>query len=173
MADSEAWLALGIVPVAAIRQLVPVFYAYGDTRTPVLGTTVHLIVFLALAWWLRASLGHVGIAAAFSGANGVQLLVMWALLRRRLPALRLREIVLSAGRTAIACSGAALTAWVASDWTRVPPNANGWQRLVPAAASSTIFGVSFLALAWLTRSDELRQLLAGLQRRLAPGRRSA
>ncbi len=170
-AHSLMALALGIGPVAAIRQLVPVFYAHGDTRTPVLGTTVHLVVFLALAWWLRGSLGHVGIAAAFSGANAVQLLVMWALLRRRLPALRLGEIALSAGRTAVACGGAALAGSVAADWISLPPIANGWQRLILAAASSAIFCATFVALAWLTRSDELRQLGAGLRRRLAPDRR--
>ncbi len=166
-------LALGVVPVAAIRQLVPVFYAYGDTRTPVLGGAVHLSVFVALAWWLRTSLDHVGIAAAFSGANAVQLVVMWALLRRKLPALRLNEILRSVGRTALACTGAALVGWAVARSLELPLDASWWQRLVPAAASCAAFAVAFFAIAWLTRSDELRRIASGLGRRLAPDRSKA
>jgi putative peptidoglycan lipid II flippase len=166
-AHSLVALALGIAPVAAIRQIVPVFYAYGDTRTPVLGTGVHLVAFLALAWWLRSSFDHVGIALAFSGANAVQMVVMWTLLAGRLPDLRLAEIIASVGRNAIPCGGAALAGWAVARWTTTAPTANGWLRLVPATASCTVFCASFFVLAWLTRSHELGPLGAGLRRRLA------
>ncbi|MBW2455419.1 MAG: murein biosynthesis integral membrane protein MurJ [Deltaproteobacteria bacterium] len=165
-------LALGIVPVAALRQLVPVFYAHGDTRTPVIGTAVHLVVFVTLGWWLRRSLDHVGIAVAFSGANAVQLVVMWALLRRRLESLRLGEIASSAIRTALACAGAAFAGWMVARWTAVPPEGSGWERLIPAVTSGTAFGMTFLALAWLVRSRELRQL-ARRGRGLVRARREA
>ncbi len=151
-------LALGIVPVAAQRQLVPVFYAYGDPRTPVVGTAVHLVVFVALGWWLRRWFDHVGIALAFTGANAIQLVLLWALLRRQLDALRLGEIASSAARTAFACTGAALAGWAVARQTAVASGGSEWQRLLPAVTGCAAFGLTFLLLAWLARSSELRQL---------------
>ena len=152
-------LALGIVPLALQRQLVPVCYAHGDTRSPVVGLAVNLVSFVALGWWLRGWLDHVGIAAAFSGANAIQLGVLWALARRRLPSLRLGEIGVSALRTAVACGGGALAAWAVARWAAAPAAADTWQRLVPAVSGCVAFATAFLAVAWLVRSAELRQLV--------------
>src|SRR6185369_16927233 len=93
---------LGIWTVAAVRQLVPVFYAMGDTRTPVLVSALDLLAFIGIAFWLRGPLGHVGVSLAVTVSSAVQMLLLWAWLGKRIPSLHLGEIGVSAARTALA-----------------------------------------------------------------------
>ena len=86
--------------VAATRQLLPVFYAMGDVRTPVVVSALDLVAFIVAAVTLKGPLGHVGISVAVSASSAVQMLLLWFGLRRRLPSLRLGEIGASAARTA-------------------------------------------------------------------------
>src|SRR5690606_31953578 len=54
----------GIWTVAAVRQLVAVYYALGDTKTPVLVATIDFLIFFGSAVWLREALGRVGVSLA-------------------------------------------------------------------------------------------------------------
>src|SRR5690606_20588030 len=82
---------LAIWMVACTRQLVSVYFAMGDTKTPVLVAAADFTVFVSLALSLRGSLGHVGISLAVAGASGAQMLLLWLFLNRRLPKLHTRE----------------------------------------------------------------------------------
>jgi putative peptidoglycan lipid II flippase len=162
--------ALGIAAVAGVRQLVPVYFAYGDTRTPVVGSTVNLLAFLAAALALRPRLGHAGIGLALSLANLAQLLFVWVLLRRRLPSLRLDEIAPAAGRALVACVGAAAAAWAAARAVAVAPDASAAARLLPAVVGCGVFVGAFLLAARLAGVQELGVLAAALGQRLRAGR---
>ena len=83
---------LGIWTVAAVRQLVPVFYAMGDTRTPVLVSALDLLAFIGIAFWLRGPFGHVGVSLAVTVSSAVQMMLLWAWLGKRFPSLHLGEI---------------------------------------------------------------------------------
>ncbi|MCA9618723.1 MAG: murein biosynthesis integral membrane protein MurJ [Myxococcales bacterium] len=156
-------MALGLTFVAAIRQLTPVFFAYGDTRTPVLGSATNLLVFVALAYTLRGPLDHVGVAAAYSGANLAQMALMWLLLRHKLPSLHLGAIAGAAARAALpALIAGSLGWWTAARVSVADPN--GLQRLLPLAAGATVFTLVFLLAAKLLRSEELDTVLAAARR---------
>ncbi len=114
---------LGIWLVAAVRQLVSVYYALGDTRTPVAVAAADLCVFVLLALLLRGPFGHVGVGLAVTGSSAVQMLLLWWCLRSKLPLLHTREILGSAARTLVsALAGVA----AGSDCRRpAPPNRSG------------------------------------------------
>ena len=86
------WQALGVWAVASVRTVVPMFYAYNDTRSPVIGSAVNLLVFVGLCVSLLEPMAYEGIALALGAASAVQLMALLLLLRRRVGQLGLRSI---------------------------------------------------------------------------------
>lgn len=152
---------LGVWMVAIVRQLVAVYFAMGDTRTPVVVSTIDLVVFVALSLGLRGPLGHVGIGIAVTGSSAVQMLLLWLQLRRHLPSLRLGEIAGSAARTLAAAAAAALAGRAAAAATTTLTASP----LAPGLAGAATFGVTFLAVAWVLRSQELHAVVEAIVRR--------
>jgi putative peptidoglycan lipid II flippase len=160
---------LGIFLVAAVRQLVSVYYALGDTRTPVIVAATDLCVFVILALLLRGHFGHVGVGLAVTGSSAVQMLMLWRLLRGKLTTLRTREIVSSALRTLLAAlSGAVAGASVARALTTHGP-ARALQRAVPGLAGSLAFFAVFGLVAYVAKSPELHAIVDAVRRRRARG----
>ncbi len=153
----------GVWLVAAIRQLVIVFYALGDTRSPVLVSAIDFIVFLGMALLLRASHGHVGISWAVTGASFVQLLLLTLALRRKFtePLLSVTEwrgiakLFLAAALAACATAGLCLLN------TRI-----GLPRAALGVAGTLWFMVAYLLAVWTLKCQELSILLEPILRRL-------
>jgi putative peptidoglycan lipid II flippase len=156
---------LGIWTVAAVRQLVAVYYALGDTRTPVIVAAIDLAVFIAVALALRGPLGHVGISVAVATASAAQMILLWVVLARRLPGSRLGEIAASALRTLLAAGGAAGLGMLVARFALERAGEGGLGRMVPGIAGAVAFGIAFLALARLLRSEELATITSALARR--------
>ncbi len=160
---------LGIWLVAAVRQLVSVYYALGDTRTPVIVAATDLCVFVILALLLRGRFGHVGVGLAVTGSSAVQMLLLWRALRGKLGNLRTGEIAASGLRTLVAAlCGAAAGAFVAHELT---PHgaARALARALPGALGSLVFLAVFALVAYLVRSPELHSIVDALRRRRARG----
>lgn len=158
---------LGIWMVAGVRQLVSVYYALGDTRTPVAVAAADLCVFILLALLLRGHYGHVGVGLAVTGSSAVQMLLLWRLLRGKLGNLHTREILGSAARTLLAAlCGAAGGATIAAALT--PHGAPGAiARALPGLLGSSGFLVIFVVVAYLIRSPELVAVVDAVRRRRA------
>ena len=160
---------LGIWLVAAVRQLVSVYYALGDTRTPVIVAATDLCVFVILALLLRGRFGHVGVGLAVTGSSAVQMLMLWRMLRGKLSSLRTREIVSSALRTLLAAlSGAGAGAFVAR-LLRPHYPAGALARALPGLVGSLSFFLVFALVAYAIRSPELIAVVDALRRRRARG----
>jgi len=158
---------LGIWLVAAVRQLVSVYYAVGDTRTPVVVAATDLCVFVILALLLRGHFGHVGVGLAVTGSSAVQMILLWRSLWHRLDSLCTGEILNSALRTlAAAVSAAVLGAWVARACQPHGP-ARALARAIPGLAGSAAFALGFLVVAYAVRSPELLAALGAIRRRRA------
>lgn len=142
----------GVWMVAVIRQLVAVYFAMGDTRTPVLVSLIDLGAFIALAIGLRGPLGHVGIGLAVTGSSAVQLGLLWLRLGRHLPDLRLGEIFGSAARTLASAGVAALLGRAGASAASTVTTSHA----LPGISGALVFGVTFLAASWALGSDEVR-----------------
>jgi putative peptidoglycan lipid II flippase len=158
----------GIWMVAAVRQLVSVYYAFGDTKTPVRVAAIDLGVFVALAWLLRRPFGHVGVSLAVTLASFAQMTLLWSSLRKRLPVCDSANIARSALKTTISAVVAATLSHLVAKaaWTARPSSA--WELARPGILSAFTFVACFLCVAWLVRSEELRTLTSAFRRSATP-----
>lgn len=156
----------GIWAVAAVRTLVSVFFALGDTRTPVVVSALDVVALIVAAVLLAGPMGHAGIGVAVSISSVVQMALLWGMLGRHLRDRRTGEILVSALKTTAAATGAGgLSWWVAREVAAAVP-ASAAFRIAPAVAGGAVFGGVFLLLAGALRSSELSILGGGLARRL-------
>ena len=146
--------------VAVVRQLVPVFYALGDTRKPVIVSALDLLVFIVLAITLKGPLGHVGISIAVGGSSFVQMLLLWFALRARLGPLLDAEMTRSVGTTV----AASVVASVGGAGTvRLVGLGSAW---LSGILSSLVFVGLFLLLGYGLRSRDQEAVFAAVGRRL-------
>ncbi len=165
-ARALVWQGGAIWTVAAVRQLVPVFYALGDTRTPVVVSAIDLVAFIALAVCLRGPFGHVGISVAVAGSSAVQMLFLAIGLKIRLGTVRAREVGTSALRTLGASAVAASAGWVVAWALQGYSSGGAVVRVLPGAAGAIVFVVAFFVAASAFGSEEQASLVAAVRRRL-------
>ncbi len=160
-ARALVWQGGAIWTVAVVRQLVPVYYALGDTRTPVIVSALDLTAFIALALALRGPMGQAGISAAVAGSSAVQMLLLVVFVRRKLGGLEVRHIGASLARTLAASCIAGVAAYAVARLCGVTSH------VIPGLAAVLVFGAIFLVVAWGVRSAELEEITSALRRRLA------
>ena len=148
--------------VAVVRQVVPVFYALGDTRTPVVVSAFDLLAFIFLALTLRGHMGHVGISIAVGGSSFVQMALLVVMLRRKLTDMHGGEIALAALRTLAASVLGAVVARVVIGTI----SSLGVPHALPGLVGFACFCAVFAIAALLMRSPELAELTGALRRRL-------
>jgi len=148
----------GVWLIAAVRQLLGVYYAVGDTRTPVLVAAADLVVFIALALALRGPLGHVGISWAVTGSSALQALLLAVLLARKLPTIVGHGVMASLVRVTAASLGAVVVGRMVAGLLRPGAGASAVARAVPGLAGALCFAAAFVALALALRSPELLTL---------------
>jgi putative peptidoglycan lipid II flippase len=154
---------LGVWTVAAVRQILPVFYAMGDTRTPVLVSAIDLVVFIVAALFLRTTFGHMGVSMAVTLSSAVQMLLLWMGLGRRLPSLHLGEIGGSAARTLLASVVAGGAGYLTARAVASTGQGGALLRVLPGLAGGVVFGAVFFVVAYLVKSDELHSLVRGVR----------
>ncbi len=158
--------AVGLPAAAGIRLTVPVYYALGDSRTPVKVAAASLLVFVGTGLVLMAPWGHLGLALAISAASTVNFGLLLILLRRRLGRLGLGVVVRSAWRAVVACGAMAAVAYALTRWLLLEPGPTdtasrvGGLGAVVLAAVVVYFGV-----ARLLHCPELGELGRALRRR--------
>jgi putative peptidoglycan lipid II flippase len=164
-AQSLGWQAAGVWGIASVRTVLPFYYAYNDTRTPVVASAVNLVVFTAVAAGLMQLYGHVGVAMALSAAGIAQLGTLLALLRRKVGVLGLRRVVVSALRIAVASGASAASASGVArlgDWSR---GGNHLPNVGVLGAACVVAGLVYLLVARVLRAPELDDVLAAVRRR--------
>jgi putative peptidoglycan lipid II flippase len=82
-----AIFSFSIVPQAAVQLLTRAFYAKKDTRTPLLINLFTLVIFVASSYFFTKTLdwGVLGMSLAMSASNTINFLVLYLVIRSRLP----------------------------------------------------------------------------------------
>lgn len=164
-----AWALLfhsaGIFFIALYRNVVQVFYAHKDLKTPTVVAAVVMVIHVGLCYALAIPLRNGGVAAAGSLAATLNTAFLLWVLRRRLGPLGLREVTGSLSRTLAATSVMALFALVAvsAGFLDGVRGAKLAARLIPVIAVS---GLAYLLAAKFFRCQELSEITNVFRRRL-------
>ncbi len=146
---------LGIWMVAAVRQLVGVYFALGDTKTPVRVAAIDLAAFVIAAWLLRPSLGHVGVGLAVTIASLTQMILLWVGLAKRLPRLHTCSILRSTAQTCAFAIVAGLVARFVIQFTQNHRIAWATGGIMTGLVGVLTFCLVFLLMAKTFKSPEL------------------
>jgi putative peptidoglycan lipid II flippase len=103
-AAALALYALGLLAFAAVKIMVPVFYALDDTRVPVVGSFLTVAANLVIINLILGPLQHLAIALSTSLSMCVNFFFLGAMLRRKLGGFPVRGLAVSLVKVA----GAAL-----------------------------------------------------------------
>jgi len=162
--------AIGLVPFVLIRSMVAMFFARGDTATPVKAALTAVPVNIAFKVLLMGPLAQVGLALATTIGAWINFaLVLWFGVRRGYLR-RDRELARALVKLAAAGAALALVLWLGQRPALDLFAASGrWRDLLAlallAAVGAAVYGGVVLALFG-------RQWLARLRRRRAAARRS-
>jgi putative peptidoglycan lipid II flippase len=163
-AHALVYMAAGVWAVSSVQNVTRMFYALGDTRTPVVCSAINLVTFLATSVALIPTLQHSAIALANSVAAVVQLGVLVVRLRARIGALGLRELGIGALRSLACAAAMAIAAQLvvrAGAWHR---GGNDPENLLVYAAAVVAGLATYVLASLLLRSPELKALGAALRR---------
>ncbi|MHC4321313.1 MAG: murein biosynthesis integral membrane protein MurJ [Planctomycetota bacterium] len=156
--------ALGVWAYCASHVIIRAFYSIQDTLTPVkVGAGMvglNLVLNLTLIWFLRE--GGLALATAISAT--IQIIILFALLHKKLNITGHKHIITSAIKTLIATFFMYVTCWI---MLKIMPTSNGKltikfiRLLIPLTTALIVF----FTVSFLLKSEELRYLYASFKRK--------
>ncbi len=148
------WMAVGMPAVALVRVMVPIFYATGNSRTPVLISAAAVGVTGALGWWLSGPMQVAGLALGLALGTWFQALALGAALRGQARELGAWFPWRALGQQGIACALMGLAVYASSsfgDWALGPTHAANWLVFLPLLAGAALL---YAALTLLQREEQ-------------------
>ena len=101
----------GLLAYSVVEITVRAFYAFHDTRTPVIAGVLIALLNIALSvWWVRI-LGFGGPALANGVATTIEMVLLLMLLRRKLPGLTYGPLLRGLAQVGVATAGMAALLW--------------------------------------------------------------
>jgi len=160
-----AFHLMGLVHIALARIFVPVFYAFKDTKTPVLVAFASMVLNIALCYGLAGPLHHGGIALANTASAFLQTMVLTVLLRRHTGPLSDTVTGPSILRSGIGTvtMGAVV---IGAGRYLIPAGSSGTGLLFPYTTVVVLAVASYVTVALVTRHPEFYEVLGILRRRL-------
>jgi putative peptidoglycan lipid II flippase len=159
---------LSLWAAAGVRQIVPVFYAMKDSKTPAKVAAACLLVYLVAGLSLMWPLEHLGLALAISLSTIVNFTLLTILLRRRLGPLGLRSAFRTIVRSLAASAIMSAVAWALCRLVRLPGLGRGWPRGGVILGAVLVAIVVYFLAARLLRMPEVGELLQAVRRRRRP-----
>jgi putative peptidoglycan lipid II flippase len=151
------YFSLGLFPGAANMVLTRAYYAVEDVKTPVIVGAFSIAVNLALSFALLPVMGHAGLALANSLAAGFNTLFLFTRLKKHLPYLKGRSLLLSLGKMCAASALMAVLIGGVSAFLGTVFNLAVRRELALMVFSAICTGaVSYFVAAFLLRVEDIR-----------------
>lgn len=165
-ADTLGWLAPSIVAQSLFFVVARIFYALEDTKTPLLTSIASLLINIALSFVLSARYGVSGLAMALSITMVFELIVLTALLRRKIGDFGLRSIVVHGVKVGAASLAMGVAMYLMTyDVFPILKDDIGFVHVAPKfLAICTVGLIVFGILAHILRIGEIRLVLNWLRR---------
>ncbi|HEX5503052.1 MAG TPA: murein biosynthesis integral membrane protein MurJ [Thermomicrobiales bacterium] len=169
VSEALPYFAAGLFALAIVETTTRAYYAMHDTRTPLVASALTIAVNIVAAFYLAPRLGIKGLAGSISVTSGMEMLILLAIMRRRIgpfdPAVW-RSFLKSVAATAVM---AAVLLFIRPRLTAVT-NPVGGKSLGQVAVflfAVVIGAYTYVVAAWYLKSEELREIGGRVGGRLA------
>jgi putative peptidoglycan lipid II flippase len=156
------YYSLGLPAFAAVKLIVPAFYATQDTHTPVRVAVISLIMNILLnmifLFYFFPKLKNGAPALASALASYLNVLILFVVFRLRFGRLGTREILASVGKIAVCSAAMGALCWIAFRYSHFDLIASFLMRLVVFIALIGGATLAYLSLAWLFRCHEIHEV---------------
>ena len=168
-AGALRYYAIGLAGYAALKVLVNAFYALERRKTPMLVSFLAVGLNLLFNWvfTFRLGWGHRGLAFSTGCIASCNFILLYVLMQRRLHGLETRRMLVLLVKLSVACAALALicagsSRWLLHDWrTDVL-----WFKVAALLGTIAAAALAFAGVAFLLRIEEMREILAGVARRV-------
>jgi putative peptidoglycan lipid II flippase len=167
-AGALRYYAMGLVAYAALKVLVPAFYAVGKRNTPMLVSFLAIGANLFLNWLFtfRLGWGHRGLAFSTSLVATINFLLLYALMRRHARRLETRQTLIGIGKICIAGALLALVCRAANYWwLDAWADMRFFEKLAILLATIAFSAAVFFSAAFLLRVSEVNDIIDVFRRR--------
>ena len=161
---------IGIFAYGCIQVLNRAFYAFQDTKKPVIVAVSGVAINLILSIILVRYMDHGGLALAYSVAGVCNMAFLFLLLRRKMGKLGMKEILLSVCKTLVASAAMAAAAYGVSLGSELVLGITSkWTQMVQLFSAGIIgLAVFFLFAKWM-KMPETETVIRTVKRRFFRG----
>lgn len=164
--------SIGIFAYGMIQILNRAFYAFQDTRKPVIVAVTGVAINLLLSVILVRYMAQGGLALAYSCAGICNAVFLMILLRKKLGRIGIREIAVCVIKTLLASAVMAAAAWgVSAGCEAFLGVGNKLTQLIQLGAGGVAGLAVFFAAAKLMKMEEIDAALSAVKRKLGRGRK--
>ncbi|MBU0681174.1 MAG: murein biosynthesis integral membrane protein MurJ [Proteobacteria bacterium] len=115
-AEALRFFSLGLFAYAAVKIMVPVFFALDDTRFPVIGSFIAVGVNLLLVYNFIDILGHRAVALSLSGAMACNFIFLLFVLYRKIDGFSFAYVAKGLAKILLSSAFMALTVYGLAQW---------------------------------------------------------
>jgi len=156
------YYSVGLPAFAAVKLVVPAFYATQDTRTPVRVAAIAMIVNVLLnmifLFYFFPKLKNGGPALASALAAYFNVAILFVIFRLRFGRLGTLDILTSVGKIAACAAMMGGICWAALQYSQFDSIPHFFTRLLVFVALILSATLAYLGLAWLFRCDEISEV---------------
>jgi len=154
------YYALGMTSYALEVVLLKFYYSLSDTRTPILLEAIAFTFHIALVYFLIGPLAHGGIALAFTLSKTTKVLLLYALLKKKVGNLQFYNLLGFLGKLGLAGAAMGASIYFYHDWARALLDLSHLiGRGILVGSSGMIGLMTFLIMVLLLRVQEVGVLV--------------
>ena len=166
-AQALEFYSIGLLAYAAVKIVVPVFYALGDTRWPVIGSFVAVVVNICIIYLTLDRLQHRAIALSTSSTMIIDFLFLATVLYRKIGGYPVTRLLISFIKISLASGIMGILVWWAQ--AHIVGRPGIWLSVLRVFIPISLGVVSYGALIYALRLGEVNELLKKIVRRKNKG----
>ena len=163
-AQTMAYLSISLFAQSLIPLFMRGFFAWEDTKTPLLTSFLATLIVIPLAWYWSLSLGVVGLALAITVSSIFHLILLFIFLKKKIGFLDLGNILSSTSKILIASLSAGLVIY--GSLIVLTPNGTNLNIFLQSLLAGVIGILIYFLFVWIFKLEELKVFVSALINRL-------
>lgn len=164
-AEALLFYSIGIWSVVGVRVVTAAFYSMQDTKTPVKVAVIGVLANLILSLSLMGPMKHSGLALANALASGINFLILFYMLRKKLKRIDAKKIIRSFAKISGASLIMGLVGWLILHgdlWTR---GGNTGEKTLLLAGTAFVCAAIYIMANFLFRNEEMGYMYETMKKR--------